>query len=224
MDVIGNLEQIREARKTFEFVIVLVHGGLEDFHLPTPRMVKQYRFYAENGASAVVGHHSHCVSGYEVHKGTPIFYSLGNFLFTLPHIYSRWYKGLVLVLKIQSGQGISWELVPVAQAKRHFTLARMTGEPLESIRRDIAEYTRIIADEDAHAHAWKKFLGDHEGQYLNIFNPVNAVWNGKFRAALFMLRADRLFRRRAHYAEILNTMRCESHAEAAQGIIRRILD
>ena len=28
----------------------------------------------------IVGHHAHCLQGYEVYKGKPIFYGLGNFL------------------------------------------------------------------------------------------------------------------------------------------------
>ena len=75
MDVIENARQIREARAISETVVVVIHGGMEDYHFPTPRMVKQYRFYAENGASVIVGHHTHCMSGYEIHAGTPIFYS-----------------------------------------------------------------------------------------------------------------------------------------------------
>lgn len=42
---------------------------------------KQYRFYVEQGADIVVGHHTHCINGHEVHYGVPIYYSLGNFLF-----------------------------------------------------------------------------------------------------------------------------------------------
>ena len=33
------------------------------------------------GADAVVNHHQHCYSGYEVYKDKPVFYGLGNLLF-----------------------------------------------------------------------------------------------------------------------------------------------
>jgi len=32
------------------------------------------------GADAVVGHHTHIISGFEKYKDKPIFYSLGNFV------------------------------------------------------------------------------------------------------------------------------------------------
>ena len=63
---------------------MIVHGGHECYNLPSPRMQKQYLFYADQGADIVVGHHTHCISGYEVYKGVPIYYSLGNFC--LPRI------------------------------------------------------------------------------------------------------------------------------------------
>jgi poly-gamma-glutamate synthesis protein (capsule biosynthesis protein) len=223
LDVIANIEQIREAKKTSEFVIVIIHGGMEDYPYPTPRMVRQYRFYAENGASVVVGHHPHCLSGYEIHAGSPIFYSLGNFLFTLPSVYATWYTGLVLSLQIQKGQGVSWELIPIAQDKLGYNLTRLAGESLENVRGEIEEYARTIADEAALDRRWNEFLNDHGRYYLKTFNPVNAVPGSLIRRVLFRLRVDRLLTRKGHYAEILNTLRCESHAEAARQTIERIL-
>ena len=82
MDIIDNANQIKYARELADYVIVIVHGGHEYYNLPSPRMQKQYRFYADQGADIVVGHHTHCISGNEVYKGVPIYYSLGNFIFT----------------------------------------------------------------------------------------------------------------------------------------------
>src|SRR5690606_37754227 len=86
MDLLNNIKQIQEAKAVRQFVFVIVHGGHEYFNLPSPRMKEQYRFYIENGADLVVGHHTHCISGFELYRGRPIYYSLGNFLFTKPSI------------------------------------------------------------------------------------------------------------------------------------------
>lgn len=42
-------------------------------------MQEIYRFFVDIGADAVINHHQHCYSGYEVYKEKPIFYGLGNF-------------------------------------------------------------------------------------------------------------------------------------------------
>ena len=72
---------INEAKEKADYIIVIVHGGIEGYQLPTPRMQELYRFFVDCGADAVVNHHQHCYSGYEVYNGKPIFYGLGNFCF-----------------------------------------------------------------------------------------------------------------------------------------------
>ncbi|HSQ79387.1 MAG TPA: CapA family protein, partial [Candidatus Bathyarchaeia archaeon] len=161
-----NIERIREARRTCDRVIVVVHGGQEDFHYPTPRMIKRYRFYAANGASVVVGHHQHCVSGYEVHQGAPIFYGIGNFLFTMSSSLGSWYTGLVLKLRFEAGRPLEWELVPVAQAREDYTLTRLEGEARERVLREIEGYSRVIADGPALQARWERFLAENARFYL----------------------------------------------------------
>ena len=89
---------IQEARKNADYVLVIVHGGHELFQLPSLRMVETYRFFIETGADAVVNHHQHCYSGYEIWKGKPIFYGIGNFLFDgFKNMKSIWNEGYFVV-------------------------------------------------------------------------------------------------------------------------------
>ncbi len=52
-----------------------VQGELATYQRPLAQAL------IEAGADAVVGHHPHVLHGVEVHRGRPVFYSLGNFLF-----------------------------------------------------------------------------------------------------------------------------------------------
>uniref|UniRef100_UPI00404B92E6 CapA family protein n=1 Tax=Flavobacterium sp. TaxID=239 RepID=UPI00404B92E6 len=79
LDLVNVFNAIQEAKNKVDFVIVIVHGGHEHYELPSPRMKKWYRFFVDSGASAVIGHHTHIISGFEIYKEAPIFYSLGNF-------------------------------------------------------------------------------------------------------------------------------------------------
>jgi len=81
LDLINMQEDITEVRKEADFVVLILHGGIEQYHYPTPRMKRWYRHFVDLGADAVVNHHQHCINGYEVYKGKPIFYGLGNFYF-----------------------------------------------------------------------------------------------------------------------------------------------
>ena len=91
--------KIQEARKNADYVLVIVHGGHEHYQLPSPRMKETYRFFVDAGADAVVNHHQHCYSGYEVYNGKPIFYGIGNFLFDREGVRnSIWNEGDMVLL------------------------------------------------------------------------------------------------------------------------------
>jgi len=224
LDLRENLKQIQEAKRDCEFVVVIIHGGYEDHHFPSPGMVRQYRSYVESGASAVIGHHPHCISGYEVYKGAPIFYSLGNFLFTRPSPLESWYTGLILVLSLEKDREISWNLIPVLQSRTDYTLTLPEGKKKEAIRDELEGYSQIIADETLLNQRWQTFLSDWKGYYLGVFSPLNFIPNDHLKLVLKKLGLDRLFMRKKHYAEILNHIRCEAHAEAAKGVIKHFLE
>lgn len=78
MNIIANTRSIKEAKKLADIVILIIHGGHEFYHYPSPRMVEQYRYYAEQGASIIIGHHSHFISGYEILKECQFFW-VGKF-------------------------------------------------------------------------------------------------------------------------------------------------
>jgi len=224
LDVIDNVKQIQAARRQAEHVIVIIHGGLEHFPLPTPLMVKQYRFYAEQGASAIVGHHGHIACGAEVHQRVPIFYGLGNFLLTIPTDRETCYTGLVLDLRARTGGALSWSLVPVRQSKPDHRLSRLAGPEAAAVLADVEARSRTIADEASLTAAWKALLGERRRSYLNFYSPLNLVPGRFLRDALTKLGLDRLFVRRRHYAQILNTMKCETHAEASKSVIEDFLE
>ena len=90
---------IQEAKKKADYVLVIVHGGHEHYQLPSPRMKETYRFFVDAGADAVVNHHQHCYSGYDVYYDKPIFYGLGNFCFDEPQMrHCGWNEGYMVRL------------------------------------------------------------------------------------------------------------------------------
>src|SRR5690606_36989198 len=141
MDLIDDISAIREARLKADFVFVIVHGGHEYYNLPSPRMQKQYRFYIENGADIVVGHHPHCISGSEIFQGKPIFYSLGNFLFTSESRYEDWYRGAVLEVNL-SGNSLSTKLHYVQQQLRTFKMGKI--ENAYKVEDEVVVLNKII--------------------------------------------------------------------------------
>ena len=72
---------IIDSKKQVNYLIVIIHAGVEGIDLPLPEWRYRYKEICDLGADAVVAHHPHVPQGWENYKGKPIFYSLGNFFF-----------------------------------------------------------------------------------------------------------------------------------------------
>lgn len=108
---------IVEAKQRVDFLFILPHDGVEYVDIPLPETIARYRDFVDWGADGVIASHSHCPQGWEVYKGKPIFYSLGNFLFNSKEGYAyrvtnrpHWYEGLCVIITIENNK-ISWVVV-----------------------------------------------------------------------------------------------------------------
>ena len=75
------LSVIKKAAEDNELVVVNVHWGLEYEHYPAENQRRLASKMAGAGADLIIGHHPHVVQGVEIIGKTPVFYSLGNFVF-----------------------------------------------------------------------------------------------------------------------------------------------
>jgi len=72
---------VGESKKKVDFLIIQIHAGEEDLHLPQPEWRKRYKEIINLGADLIIGHHPHIPQPVEFYKGKMIVYSLGNFYF-----------------------------------------------------------------------------------------------------------------------------------------------
>ena len=75
-----SLNNITKMDKVFN--IAFLHTGFEYNTLPSIRTIKECRRLIDNGFDYVICSHPHLIQPYEIYKGRPIFYSLGNFYFS----------------------------------------------------------------------------------------------------------------------------------------------
>lgn len=75
-------EVIRRAKENSDIVIAYVHWGTEKAPWYGADQTALAEAFAEAGADAVVGAHTHCLQGISYVSGVPVAYSLGNFWFT----------------------------------------------------------------------------------------------------------------------------------------------
>jgi poly-gamma-glutamate synthesis protein (capsule biosynthesis protein) len=75
------LTQIKNCRKEADFVILILHWGVENYEYPTPQQRKLAGELVEAGVDLIIGHHPHVLQGIERIKHGMVSYSLGNFVF-----------------------------------------------------------------------------------------------------------------------------------------------
>lgn len=224
LDIIDNVNQIKEAKATHEKVICIIHGGHEYYHLPSPHMVKQYRFYAEYGADAIVGHHTHCIGGYEVYNAVPIIYSLGNFLFTIPSKREEWYTGSLAKLHIEKEKPVLFELIPVRQHKNTFKTELLQDEKKIATIQQYEEINTAILSKTTLQQGWDDYIQKNSKQYLNSLAPTNYFGSRYLRAGFNRLGISKLFLNKQYLKLILNLMRCEAHADGIKTSIKKYLN
>lgn len=220
MNLIKDIRKIQQARKENDFVFLIIHGGHEYYNLPSPRMQDQYRFYAEQGVDLIVGHHTHCVSGNEVHNGTPIYYSLGNFLFTMSSPKKDWYTGLVLEVEIKYGSVIT-RLHPVKQNKNNFDLSLLNGNSKKEIFQQIDAYNEVIADKRKLIYSWQNFIESKQKEYLSYWSP-KAFIKSKYINALLNLFGIGLVNTKG-LSLYANLIRCEAHHDLSKEVLGKYL-
>jgi poly-gamma-glutamate synthesis protein (capsule biosynthesis protein) len=85
------IDGIKRAKESFpgKAIVLLMHWNYELEMYPQPMHRQIAHLAIDQGASAVVGCHSHCVQGIELYKGCPIVYGLGNWFLPEGTIFGR---------------------------------------------------------------------------------------------------------------------------------------
>jgi hypothetical protein len=209
LNLIQNFNKIQEAKQKADKVILIIHGGHEYFQYPSPRMVELYRFFIDAGVDVVVGHHTHCVSGYEKYNNGLIFYSLGNFIFDWKtEKKSTWYEGLALKLVINSDK-IDFELFPLLQNKKEVGIRLMNEEEKIIFFSKINEINETITQPTILLEKWQEFIQTYEKWFICSFLPFN---NNKM-SALFDKLNLKLPYSKKNFVKQHNLVRCESHRD-----------
>ena len=165
-------------------VIVSLHCGSEHYPLPSPRIQRLCRQIAEGGAAAVVCHHTHIFSGFEVHEGVPIFYGLGNFIFDRryrecpPH----WHVGFMAQIAFSQDSAVAFTLTPYTFDSVSTILKPLAPHGLLAFQERIQALSEVIADENRLARIWRRhatrryrewYLPMQINCHFNLLKPRN---------------------------------------------------
>lgn len=216
LDIIDFTRNVAAEREKLDYLIVLLHGGIEHYPLPSPRLKETCRFFIEQGANAVICQHSHCVGCYEEYLGGHIVYGQGNLVFQ-GNDYSRaWTEGVLVRLSIAGPGNAKMELVPYVQSRSRGVVgvAKMQAAEAQSLLQEIEQRSACIPN-DAYLHEqWERFCSERKNEYLSVVLGHNRILsrlnkNGLVVKWLYSVHA---------LLGIENHISCEAHREVLETI------
>lgn len=169
LNPIRQFAAIKKAKQKADYVIVIIHGGVEHYQLPTLRMQETYRFFIDAGADAVINHHQHCYSGYEIYQCKPIVYGLGNFFFDWEGQDANWNEGYMV--KLTFDKEINLELIPYIQNAEVLGVTLMEGDDKEDFFTKIKELNMIISNPAQLQWCFNEWIEMKKDEYLRLLQP-----------------------------------------------------
>jgi len=187
------IKNIRNIRKDIDFIIVVVHAGMEYTPIASPRIHSLYQSFINAGADIVVGHHPHVPQGIKVNIKSPIAFSLGNFIFPT-HKGSaknntrkkrREYVSLGYMLKVTFAQRsiTNIELIPyrIISGKG---VELLSANEKQQFFQQIKRMSAILKEDQLVVKYWETFCqAALEEKYFPIFAGalLNSYSQGKLR-------------------------------------------
>ncbi len=216
LNIVSIYWQIQEAKKISDYIIIIVHGGHEHFQLPSPRMKETYRFFIDVGADVIINHHQHCYSGYEIYKGKPIFYGIGNFSFDKEkRRNSPWNEGYLVEINF-TNDNISFQLYPFIQGNENPGVVLMDKEEKERFLNNIQQLNMVITDDKLLNNAIKNYYCKEGKNLVFTFEPYSN------RYTKFLYRRNLLpsFINEKKSLLLRNIIECESHRDKIIGYLK----
>lgn len=213
LDVIDFVRKVKGWRKRCDYLIVLLHAGVEHYPYPSPALRKMCRFFVEQGANAVICQHSHCPGCYENYGNGHIVYGQGNLIFDMPskaRKYKFWNEGFLVVLQIEGPDSSVMEIIPHIQSESGLGTQRMTGKEEEIFRQTLEQKSLAILEDGFVEKQWDQFCRENKNAYLSsLFGHGLLLHKLNTKTGLVScLISKRRLRRK------LNAIRCQSHREA----------
>jgi poly-gamma-glutamate synthesis protein (capsule biosynthesis protein) len=218
LEPLETIKIIKAVSEKTDICLVIVHGGNEYNPIPSPRMVRNSRAFAEAGADAVINIHTHCPQGIELWKGVPIIYSTGNFFFPSPWMNFKrqdfWWTGYLPRISFDKKGAFSIEITPYTFSPNPWKI-----EPFDRKRKgNFCKYLAIISaiiENDGELHeyfdAWCLQMGSAT---ISLIKNLVSSWPIDYTVDS---QVEKML-------PLRNLLTCEAHSEMISNFIQMIVE
>src|ERR1051326_1465098 len=215
LDVIHFVRTIQPARGNYDFLIVLLHSGIEYYPFPTPKQRETCRFIVEQGARVVICQHSHCAGCYETYRDGHIIYGQGNLIFDSPDRDQSGHEGFLVRLGITPDLPCQWQPVPYAQSEEQAGASKMPAQRERAFLSTLSERSRAIQEPGRIQAAWDEYCAERHHYFMSSMLGHNRLLRRLNRngAVSRLCPEDR-------FMLMTNILRCDIHRETALTVLR----
>ena len=227
IDIIKLNNDIQNIKKRADFIIVLLHRGVELYPYPSPGLQRLCRFLIEVGANIIICQHSHVIGSFETYKNGLIVYGQGNFIFQARKYTRAWFTGLLVNLEIDPiKKSFRHDFIPFEQDFNKGGLKPPNETDTEAILSGFFNRSEELKDENAIKFRWQKFCSDIRPNYIFNYRFPNFAFNNKYFNYLSNKIANmmpQLSLSKNNTMWNLQMIRCEDHREIAETILKDII-
>lgn len=210
IDFLETPDHIVDLKKQCDYVVVLYHGGKEQYRYPSPDLQKICRKLVEKGADLVVCQHSHCIGCKEEYLHGTIVYGQGNFLFD-DEENEYWQTSLMIMIS----DDFEVKYIPLKKNKNTVRIAK------ENEAEDILEQFSIRSKEITNPEKVCQHYDDLAENYKNFYllnimrvkrglayRVINKLIKGRLEKSIINSAYN------STYKNVLrNYVECETHRE-----------
>lgn len=218
IDLLETPDHILELKKQCDYVIVLYHGGKEQYRYPSPNLQKTCRKLVEKGADLVICQHSHCIGCKEEYLQGTIVYGQGNFLFD-DEENEYWQTSLLIKLS----EDFKIEYIPLKKNGNTVRLAK--GDEGKNILEQFNLRSKEILNPMKVYQHYSELAEQYKNHYLLslmkikrglLYRIINKLTKGLVEKNIINKAFNSMYR-----YELENYVECEAHRELLLNILKK---
>lgn len=171
INVIDIYNEIMHKRKECNFIIALIHGGIEHYPYPSPQGQKLSRFLIDIGIDCIIWQHSHCPGYIEKYNEKFIVYGQGNFIFDMGKMNPDWYKGYLVELNLKRYNKerieTTFNIIPYIQSFENNGIYLLEGNMKNKFVDEIFSEIQNLSNNEYIENKWNEFCYKNKDWYLS---------------------------------------------------------